>query len=324
MKAVLLSLTVLLFVAVSPAYGQQALSDAPGLVNRLDVQSAGHTFEVMTVSNFDIHDHDFDRGEKSLTMHISSGLENNLAEVIIPSDLLGGNITFFLNDQEHPVNVRSSGQASFVVINFTGSGDHRLKILGTLVLPVVAEGQQPGPDDATSDANAADADDLGGGSESIAGGGDEEGEKAGGGGCLIATAAFGTELAPQIQQLREIRDGQLSSTRSGDFFLDSFNAAYYSFSPYVADHMRESPLFKDAVRLFITPMMGSLSLLGYVDVGTEASAVAYGTALILLNAGIYVGIPASVTLVGLRRRRGSSLEHDPDPASNKDSYRQYD
>ena len=28
-----------------------------------------------------------------------------------------------------------------------------------------------------------------------------------GGGCLIATAAFGSEMAPQVQFLREIRDG---------------------------------------------------------------------------------------------------------------------
>jgi len=31
-------------------------------------------------------------------------------------------------------------------------------------------------------------------------------QQQGGGGCLIATAAFGSEMAPQIQFLREIRD----------------------------------------------------------------------------------------------------------------------
>ena len=33
-----------------------------------------------------------------------------------------------------------------------------------------------------------------------------------GGGCLIATATYGTELAPQVQQLRELRDNQLLNT----------------------------------------------------------------------------------------------------------------
>ena len=36
-----------------------------------------------------------------------------------------------------------------------------------------------------------------------------------GGGCLIATAAFGSELAPQVQFLREIRDNNVLQTESG-------------------------------------------------------------------------------------------------------------
>ncbi|MCS5528304.1 MAG: hypothetical protein NZ747_03410, partial [Nitrosopumilus sp.] len=35
-----------------------------------------------------------------------------------------------------------------------------------------------------------------------------------GGGCLIATAAYGSEMAPQVQLLREIRDNQLMNTES--------------------------------------------------------------------------------------------------------------
>ena len=51
----------------------------------------------------------------------------------------------------------------------------------------------------------------------------------GGGGCLIATATFGTELAPQVQQLREIRDNIILNTVSGTSFLNGFNQFYYSF-----------------------------------------------------------------------------------------------
>ena len=36
-----------------------------------------------------------------------------------------------------------------------------------------------------------------------------------GGGCLIATAAFGSELSPQVQFLREIRDNTVLQTESG-------------------------------------------------------------------------------------------------------------
>jgi len=51
------------------------------------------------------------------------------------------------------------------------------------------------------------------------------------GGCLIATATFGTELAPQVQFLREIRDNALMTTVSGASFMGGFNTIYYSFSP---------------------------------------------------------------------------------------------
>ena len=52
-----------------------------------------------------------------------------------------------------------------------------------------------------------------------------------GGGCLIATATFDSELAPQVQQLRELRDNVLLQTNSGMVFMNSFNQFYYSFSP---------------------------------------------------------------------------------------------
>jgi len=52
-----------------------------------------------------------------------------------------------------------------------------------------------------------------------------------GGGCLIATATYGSELAPQVQMLREIRDNSLLQTQSGQSFMESFNSFYYSFSP---------------------------------------------------------------------------------------------
>ena len=76
-----------------------------------------------------------------------------------------------------------------------------------------------------------------------------------GGGCLIATAAYGSELAPQVQQLRELRDNQLLQTESGTAFMGMFNDVYYTFSPTIADMERENPLFKEAVKLAITPLI---------------------------------------------------------------------
>ena len=80
-----------------------------------------------------------------------------------------------------------------------------------------------------------------------------------GGGCLIATATYGSELAPQVQQLRELRDNSLLQTASGTSFMSGFNDFYYSFSPTIADWERESPAFKEMVKIVITPMISSLS-----------------------------------------------------------------
>jgi len=115
---------------MTPVYGQ-LLSDATGLVNRLNVQVGEYTFEVEIVSNFDIPNFEFDGGEKKLILYISSGLENNLGEIIIPHDLLGGNLTFYLNDQEYFPKINSNEKISFVTLNFTGSGDNTLEIFGT-------------------------------------------------------------------------------------------------------------------------------------------------------------------------------------------------
>jgi len=112
------------------------------------------------------------------------------------------------------------------------------------------------------------------------------------GGCLIATAIFGTELAPQVQQLREIRDSTLLQTNSGSAFMIAFNTFYYSFSPTVADLERQNLVFKEAVKLTITPMILTLSILQHADIDSEAEMLGYGIGIILLNVGMYFVLPA--------------------------------
>jgi len=121
-----------------------------------------------------------------------------------------------------------------------------------------------------------------------------------GGGCLIATATYGSELAPQVQQLRELRDNTLLQTESGSAFMDSFNDFYYSFSPGIADYERENLYFREAVKIAITPMVSSLSILNHVNMETDADVLGYGISLILLNVGMYVGVPIAV-VIGIRR-----------------------
>lgn len=116
-------------------------------------------------------------------------------------------------------------------------------------------------------------------------------EKPSGGGCLIATATYGSEMAPQVQQLRELRDNNLLATESGSSFMAGFNQFYYSFSPTIADMERQSPLFKETVKIALTPMISSLSILNHVNMDSEQEVLGYGVSMLLLNIGMYLGIP---------------------------------
>ena len=268
MKIILL-IPLLLVLIISPAFGQ--LSDATGLVKRIDVDVIGHTFEVVTTSNFDLSDHEFDKDEKRLTVFLNSSLENNLGEIIIPKILLSGNFTFSLNDLDIEQKIKSNERISFITLNFTGVGNNKIDIFATEALVGVEEIVQP-----------------------------IDIPESNGGGCLIATATFGSELAPQVQQLRELRDNQLLQTANGITFMKSFNDFYYSFSPVIADYERENPLFKEAIKVTITPLLFSLSTLNHVELDSEQSVIGYGLGIIALNTMMYLGLPV-IGIVSLRR-----------------------
>jgi peptidyl-prolyl cis-trans isomerase B (cyclophilin B) len=123
-----------------------------------------------------------------------------------------------------------------------------------------------------------------------------------GGGCLIATAAYGSEMAPQVQFLRELRDNTVLQTQVGANFMTEFNQFYYSFSPAVADYERENPMFKEAVKVTLTPLLTSLAILNYVDIDTEQEMLGYGIGVILLNIGMYFVAPAAV-IIAIKNRR---------------------
>jgi len=129
LKSLIVFSVILIFV-VTPAYGQ-LLSDATGLINRLDIHTSDHDFEVVLTSNFDLVDYNFDKNNKQLTLYLDSGLENNLGEIVIPSTLLNGDFTFFLNDQEFFPKILSSERVHFITLKFTGFGSHVLSISGS-------------------------------------------------------------------------------------------------------------------------------------------------------------------------------------------------
>lgn len=118
-----------------------------------------------------------------------------------------------------------------------------------------------------------------------------------GGGCLIATAVYGTELAPQVQMLREVRDDVILETQSGTAFMSGFNQIYYSFSPTIADLERESPSFRYLVGALATPLLYSLHIMTLADGSSESAVVLLGLVVMALNATVYVVAPIWTGLV---------------------------
>jgi len=82
--------------------------------------------------------------------------------------------------------------------------------------------------------------------------------------------------------------------------MNIFNDFYYSFSPIIADYERENSVFKEMVKIVITPMITSLSILNYVDMDSEVEVLGYGISMIILNLGMYLGVPA-VVIIGIRK-----------------------
>jgi len=182
-----------------------------------------------------------------------------------------------------PLTHTSPGKVK-IPVEFTSSGEHQviIEMEGILFQPIPAETTvftiNVGEDGSSYYENTSE-----------------------GGGCLIATAAFGSEMSPQVQQLRELRDNVIMQTASGQTFITGFNQVYYSFSPYVADFERENIVFKETVKVALTPMLTSFSILSHVPIDTEQEMLGYGIGVILLNIGMYFVAPA-VLITVLRKK----------------------
>ena len=232
------------------AFGADSTPRDIGFVNKYVISADGDNFKITFTANFLISSHAFNASTKTLQFNIESGLdEENVGEIIIPQDLIDGELTILLDGKEIPAKVNKTNKSSIVSIEFDGKGKYTLDITPTKYL-----------------GNS--------------------------GGCLIATAAFGSEMASQVQFLREIRDNTVLQTESGSAFMTGFNQFYYSFSPTIADYERENPAFKETVKLALTPLLTSLTLLQYADIDSESEMLGYGIAVILLNIGMYFIAPA--------------------------------
>jgi hypothetical protein len=119
-------------------------------------------------------------------------------------------------------------------------------------------------------------------------------------GCIIATAAYGSELEPHVQLLRQARDQRLLSTFAGLQFIRIFDRFYYSFSPEVAEIVGSNSLLAEATRLMLSPLIQILKILIFVP-ATEAGMILGGLTAAAFVSLTYMGLP--VFLIVLTRRK---------------------
>jgi len=267
-----------------PTISAAPLADKTGFKFSFPASLDDNFFVVEGTTNFDMKRMDFDSENREITFEIQSSLDDNLAEIIIPRTLLrGDDLTFMITStstsvmqegepssitlQVIPTIIHYDSQNVFTTLEFNGTGTHYLTISESSYQNVQE----------VSNSNDEIKEDL---------------DESTGGGCLIATAAYGSEMAPQVQFLREIRDGKIMATESGTAFMTGFNQFYYSFSPTIADYERQNPAFKEVVKTTLTPLLTSLALLNYVDIDSEYDMLGYGIGIILLNIGMYFVAPA--------------------------------
>jgi hypothetical protein len=94
-------------------------------------------------------------------------------------------------------------------------------------------------------------------------------------GCVIATAAYGSSVAPEVVYMRHVRDGLIGSTPTGRMLVDAFNTFYYSWSPSLARIIAANEALRAAFRVLLLPLVATVHV----------------AALVFTTAGIITGRP---------------------------------
>lgn len=131
--------------------------------------------------------------------------------------------------------------------------------------------------------------------------------------CVIATAAYGSELSEPVQFLRNFRDQVVLRSYAGSEFLVAFNIWYYSFSPALAVFISQSSSLRALARLFIYPLISILtvasSTYARLSFNPEVGVVASGIVASALIGAVYLGLPATLIFSFVRRRRALPIRY---------------
>jgi hypothetical protein len=124
--------------------------------------------------------------------------------------------------------------------------------------------------------------------------------------CIIATAAYGSEFAPEIVYMRYVRDGLIGSSTVGRAIVDRWNSFYYSWSPPIADFISNSQGLRAFFRALLLPLVGIVHVAAQVFNAVApfnmdfASATAFALSAFMCIV-VYIAIPAKVLYAVLKK-----------------------
>ncbi|MBS7623282.1 hypothetical protein KEJ39_06375 [Candidatus Bathyarchaeota archaeon] len=133
--------------------------------------------------------------------------------------------------------------------------------------------------------------------------------------CIIATAAYGSELAPEVAYMRHVRDDMLGSNEVGRMLVDAWNTFYYSWSPPIAECLANSETLRAVFRASLMPLSAIVhsSALIYTEVASIDPSIASIVAFIfaaVTSTMTYAVIPPVLLQSILKKRLRSRAELD--------------
>jgi hypothetical protein len=132
--------------------------------------------------------------------------------------------------------------------------------------------------------------------------------------CIIATATYGSEMAPEVIFMRHVRDDMIGSNEVGRSVVNGWNAFYYSWSTPLAQLITTHSTLQPVSRVLLLPLVGTIhatadiyDLAAPVNL-TFASIIAFLFAAIA-STTIYIVAPLFTIQTMYRKRFNLSLKY---------------
>jgi len=129
--------------------------------------------------------------------------------------------------------------------------------------------------------------------------------------CVIATATFGSVLAPEVVYMRYVRDQLIGSTPSGRTLVEAFNTFYYAWSPAVAEVIAGNALPRVVFRIILLPLVGIVHVsamifrtVALMTGQTDRASVFAFVAAAVMTISVYIALPIAAVAKSKQTMRG--------------------